>query len=47
MRGPNLEGLSLSFAELASFAKNTDIGWSRINFISALQEEPKRCRISR
>ena len=25
------------FAKLASFAKNTDMGWSRINFISALR----------
>jgi hypothetical protein len=35
------------FAKIASFAKNKDIGWSRINFISVLQEEPTRCRISR
>ncbi len=47
IRSPLLEGLSLGFAKLAGFAKNTDMGWSRINFISALQEEPKRCRISR
>jgi hypothetical protein len=42
-----LEGLSRGFAKLASFAKNRDMGWSRINFISALQEDPPRCRISR
>ena len=35
------------FAKLASFAKNTDMGWSPINFISALQEDSTRCRISR
>ena len=44
---PLLEGLSLDFAKLASFAKNTDMGLSRINFISVRQEEQKRCRISR
>jgi hypothetical protein len=47
IRSSLLESLSRGFAKLASFAKNTDMGWSRINYISALQENPTRCRISR
>ena len=41
-----MEKCSWGFAKLASFAKNTNMGWRRINFTDPGKEQ-KRWRISR